>query len=336
MLKKFLVTLAALASLTLGGLVFLNHQINSPLAPENSAIQMFQIPQGSSATQIANKLSEENLISSALFFRLHLKRNSLENQIIAGSYSLSPSMTPFEIAKKITTLEKAEITLTIKEGESSMDIDAKLSQLELIQSGEYIAALKNFNNYETFSFLNETTQKSLPIPLEGYLFPDTYFLNKNSFTAESLIQTQLKTFERKALPRIQENNTQIHEIITMASIIEKEATGEKDGYKISDILWRRVEDGWFLGADATSLYLKNSREITKETLQEQNPYNTRNFQKGLPPGPIANPGIESINFTLNPEKNTYWYYLHDPKGTTHYALDNAGHNANRAKYLRKP
>jgi UPF0755 protein len=257
----------------------------------------------------------------------------LTPEIKAGVFQLNPGMTIPEIYQRIITNDNLQLVIRILEGETAVDIDNKLTELGLIKQGELIESINNFDQTDQYDFL-KNIDNNLPIKLEGYLFPDTYFINPANYSNKWFISTLLNNFEKKALPSIQNQQRSISEIINMASIVELEAFGASDAPMIADILWRRVDDRWNIGADATSLYLKESNEITAEMLQENSPYNTRKSRIGLPPGPIGNPGITAIQATISPKANEYWYYLHDSAGNTHYAIDYPGHQRNIAKYLR--
>lgn len=308
--------------------------INNPLSPSDTTLQVFEIQKGDNAKTISKNLEDQNLIPNSNAFYYYSRLNKLDRQFKAGRFTISPSMTPTEIASTLTTNQQGNVVITIQEGQTVQDINESLKTLGLISNQEFIDSVNSFNKFDQYKFLDEAKTEELPIKLEGYLFPDTYFLSPSTFDSDEFLGTLLDTFESKALPLLEQSNRPVHEIITMASIVEKEAYGPTDSPIISGILWKRTDNGWFLGADATSLYLKETNIITHETLQEQNPYNTRNFTKGLPPGPIGNPGLESIQATVNPSETEYWYYLHTPSGTTHYATTNDGHNLNRARYLQ--
>lgn len=126
----------------------------------------------------------------------------------------------------------------------------------------------------------------------------------------------------------------LHEVITMASIVEMEVRTTDDRPIVAGILWKRLDSGWMIGADATLLYLKEDRSIDYQDLQEESPYNTRK-NAGLPPGPIGNPGIKAILATLTPEESPYFFYLTTlDTGEVIYAVTNEEHNANKVKYLQ--
>ena len=258
-------------------------------------------------------------------------------------------MTTIEVVETISDANNSEAVITIQEGLRVIDIDQKLAELELAPEGAFKEAVKNFNteDYEYYPFLDQAHLTSpitnpnentilLEYPLEGYLYPDTYFLEPSNFTVTSLIYKCLNNFKNKIETEtpnilIQSQHT-LHEITTMASILEKEVRGFEDQQIVAGILWKRLNSGWRLDADATLLYTKEDNKITKADLESNNPYNTRKLL-GLPPGPIGNPSIQSIKAASNPTKTNYWFYLTDKDGNVIYATSNEQHNVNKARYL---
>ncbi|MDE2172881.1 MAG: endolytic transglycosylase MltG, partial [Patescibacteria group bacterium] len=173
-------------------------------------------------------------------------------------------------------------------------------------------------------------------PLEGKLFPDTYYFYENS-TPQDVIQLLTRTFEEQTKPLlldIQASGRTPADVITMASIVEKEAASSTDRRIIAGILWKRLDMGMPLQVDAPFFYLygKTSAELTLGDLQSDTPYNTYKYT-GLPPTPIDNPGYEAIEDTVNPVKSDYLYFLSGKDGQMHYAATLAQHAANRLRYL---
>lgn len=199
-----------------------------------------------------------------------------------------------------------QIRITIPEGYSSRDI------------AEKFVGFKNFNKD---NFLKIADGK------EGYLFPDTYFFTLLE-TEEEIIKKMEDNFKEKA-------GDVKPEIIVMASILEKEALTPEDKKIVSGILWKRLETGMLLQVDAVFAYIidKKSSDLTLDDLKIDSPYNTYLY-KGLPPAPICNPGIESIEAALNPTSSSYWYYLSDKNLNIHFAKNFDEHKLNKAKYLR--
>lgn len=333
-LKPVFLLLALLITLPLLWYVKYRNDIYKPVDKEDNTNISFQIKKGESAKNIGKSLEEKDLIKNSTSFYIYAKNNKLDQDILFGRFVLNRGMTVPEIITMISDPSQAEFVITIQEGLTIKDIDQKLVDLGLISAGDFLTDVKNFNNWQDYDFLDQSVLSKLELPLEGYLYPDTYFLDPENFTSEELIYKALDNFENKFKPlKDQIKRHSYHEIITMASIIEKEVFGTQDRKLVSGILWKRLESNWPLGADATSLYIKNDRSITGADLQTESPYNTRK-NLGLPPGPIANPSIESIEAAMYPTESDYWFYLTTlDTGEVIYAKSNEEHNANRAKYL---
>jgi UPF0755 protein len=308
--------------------------INHPVDKNDTTNISFQVKEGTTAKTIAYDLKEEGLIKSKTAFYIYVKNNNKGESILAGRFLLTKSMNVKEIVEALADPTLAEEVITIQEGLRIRDIDEKLATLGLTNEGEFINAVKNFNGWEYYDFLDETTLKTLDLPLEGYIYPDTYFLDPTEFKAEDLIYLALDNFENKfKTANSDRNGKSINEIITMASIIENEVREEEDRAMVSGILWKRIESEWTLGADATLRYINGDKDITASDLKLDSQYNTRK-NTGLPPGPISNPSISSIKAALNPKESEYWFYLStSDTGETIYARSNEEHNINRAKYL---
>jgi UPF0755 protein len=184
------------------------------------------------------------------------------------------------------------------------------------------------HDFNQLNFLKEAKA------FEGTLFFDIYFFLSTD-TEKDVINAMRKNFEKKFSPlRKDLNGFKESQVIIMASIIEKESNGDDDRVAISSILWKRIEDKMPLQVDATFLFLigKESSELTRADLGLKSPYNTY-INKGLPPGPISNPGIETLTAAMSPVKTQYLFYLHDKDGVVHYAKTFEEHKKNKQKYL---
>lgn len=335
--KKFF-TLLIIACITFFGFYkYYNSTTHNPVDKNDDMNISFQIKKGATIQEISEDLKEKNLIKSAFTFRLYTRFNKLDKGILAGRFLLNKTMDVPTILKNISDPSQAEFIITIQEGLTIKDIEKKLLELGLIEQGDFISAVKNFDGWKYYNFLESEKLKNLDLPIEGYLYPDTYFLDPANFEAKDLIYLALDNFEKK-WNDLEKDNSKLeqynfNEIITMASIIENEVFGKEDRLLVSGILWKRHENGWPLGADATLLYITDDRSITAEDLNIDSAYNTRKNQ-GLPPGPISNPSIESIEAALYPKDSEYWFYLTTlDTGKVIYAKTNEEHNANRSKYL---
>jgi UPF0755 protein len=280
--------------------------------------EIFTVEKGASGEEIANKLTEEGYIKAPWVFKVALLTVGNENGVIAGDYVFPYSVSAWDVARTFVRGEFGDVRIrvTILEGASREGIASVCGEV-----------LPKFNK-ELFMAL---TQEK-----EGYLFPDTYYFFPSDTTAD-VIKAMEKRFEEIILDfegDIEESGKSLHEIITMASIIEREAYGKRDSDIISGILWKRISIDMPLQVDASFAYLlgKGSSQLTKEDLKTDSPYNTYT-NKGLPPGPIGNPGKVAIDAALHPQKTNYLYYLHSPDGTAYYATNFEGHKSNR-RFLR--
>jgi len=291
----------------------------------------FTINRGDGLIKISNELKKEGLIKDAFHFRIFSLILGTAKNIKAGGYYLSSTMTPREISQ-ILTKGIDDKWVTIIEGLRSEEICR-----QLIQSGFAINP-------------NEWENKVKLLNLEGKLFPDSYLIPQEA-NLEKIIQIIQSNFEKKVLDsfknEINSNNLTLNEILTLASIIEKEAKIDSDRRIVAGILLKRTRNSWPLQVDATIQYAVASNNCsilqspcdwwknrtTYEDLKIISQYNTY-LHKGLPPGPICNPGISSIKAVLNSEETDFWYYISDNKGILHFASTSDEHYANIQKYLR--
>ncbi len=312
------------------------------LRPVDSGDQtntVVDVPTGSSVKQIAVKLEEEGIIRSSSAFSTFVRWSGLQGSLKAGSFLLRPSMTAKEVVDILTSGVSQEMILTIPEGFTVADIDKLLADKKMTQPGEIIACAKTCD-FSFYAFVPKTVPANAPGgKVEGYLFPDTYFVLRQGLTAEKLIRRLLDTFQKRVVEGlasdIKSSEYSLQEIMAMASLVEEETRANEERPMVAGILWKRFDVGMKLDVDAAVRYLlgKKTQAITSVDLQTDSPYNLRKV-KGLPPTPIANPGLQSITATLRPVDSEYWFYLHGNDGVIRYAETNDEHNENRAKYLR--
>ncbi len=296
------------------------------------------VPQGASAAQIAAILDEEGLIRSSLAFRLLAKKTGAAAKLQAGTYALKPSMDAQELLEVLSGGIGGETVVTIPEGFTVKDIDALLAEKGLIKPGDLSECAKTCD-FATFDFLPTATGLAgRGGKLEGYLFPDTYYVLSQGFVPKFFLERMLGNFRTRVVTGLKDDlaasDKSLHEIVTMASLVEEETRADEERPVVAGILWKRLEIGMSLGVDATVRYIleKQSQPLTTADLDVDSPYNSRRFT-GLPPGPIANPGIANIKAALKPEQSVYLFYLHGSDGRIHYGRTNDEHNANKA-YLR--
>jgi len=303
-----------------------------------SAVRV-KVESGMSVAQVGSLLEEKGIIRSAGAFKYYVKFHAIEGGLQAGTFIFRPVMNIAEVAQVLRTGKSEEASLTIPEGWTVANIDALLASKGLAQSGAVLDCVTRCD-FSTFDFLpNGSGLAARGGKLEGYLYPETYFVNEAEFVPKFFLERLLGTFRARV---IQEHKDEIaasghplSEIITMASLVEAETRTDTERPIVAGILWKRLKQGMPLGVDATVRYIvsKSTEPLTQSDLETNSPYNTRKF-KGLPPGPIASPGMSSILAALKPQESPYWYYLHDSKGAIHYATTNDEHNENRRRYLQ--
>lgn len=286
----------------------------------DKSTKIFVITRGESLNNIINNLYKENLIRNKLVFRLIVERMGISKSIQAGDFRLSASMDAYQIAKTLThgTLD---VWITLKEGTRVEEIAQVIGKELNIPESEFIKEAK-----------------------EGYMFPDTYLVPKNAIVGSviSIIRSNTKfTSILKKIPS--KNNLSEKEVITLASIVEREAKDPQGRRQVAKILLKRLKEDWPLQVDATIQYALGyqaeerswwKKNLSIDNLKIDSPYNSYT-NKGLPPSPISNPGLDSIKAVMQADINTpYWYYISDKLGNMHYAKTIEEHNKNINKYLR--
>lgn len=297
-----------------------------------------EIPKGSSTREIADILEEKDVIRSSFAFTRHVLGSGDAARLQAGSFVLRPSMNTAEVAEALATGSGQEAPVTIPEGFTVSDIDLLLAEKGLIQPGELqeCAVLCDFSAYAFLPKVAGLAERGGKV--EGYLYPDTYFV-AGDLDPEAFIERLLSTFEERIIKNLSKelaaSTRSLHEIVTMGSLIEEETRTNTERAVVSGILWKRFDEGMGLGVDATVRYIlqKPTAALTTADLNTDSAYNLRKY-RGLPPGPIANAGIGSIKAALQPQESPYWYYLHGKDGMIRYAVTNEEHNLNKAKYLK--
>lgn len=307
---------------------FWRSDLDEAVDPDSSAKIVFSIEKGSSAQRIAEDLETADLIVNDSSFVKDVEDLKLDASLRYGSFVLSPSMTLSEIVTILTTEGTGELALTVPEGWTVDQIDTRLTEMGLIEAGAFTTC--TFSCEFSFDFVEKG------VSLEGYLFPDTYFIDNATFDVETLINQMLRNFEDKWTDemetQLESSGRSLDEVVTMASMLEKEVRTEGDLEIVSGIIWKRLDSDWTLGIDATLLYKDEDGSLSAEDLAKDTPYNTR-VNTGLPPTPICNPGLATLMASLNPEVSDYWFYLTDSAGAVHYAITNAEHEENKAKYI---
>ncbi|MBM4762382.1 endolytic transglycosylase MltG [Bacillus sp. B15-48] len=308
-----------------GGYLFVSNALK-PVDETNDEKVEVEIPIGSSASSIGQILEEHGIIRDAQIFKYYVKFKN-EAGFMAGNYHMHPSMTIDEVISSLktgTVLENAVMTMTIPEGKQLAQIAEIIAEKTERKHEDVLA---KFNDQQFLNTLmeryptildEEIFNEDIRYPLEGYLFPATYPFYTEHPSVEEIVTAMLdKTTEVIAeyLPLAEEHGMTVHELLTMASLIEEEATKKVDRKKISSVFYNRMETGMPLQTDPTVLYAQGEHKsrVYYSDLKFESPYNTY-LHKGLPPGPIANAGTMSIEAALNPEETDLFYFLATPEG----------------------
>lgn len=277
-----------------------------------------RVEEGMNVDAIAERLVERSVIRSEWLFISLARISGTADSLVEGQYRFDRGYSIFTVLYRLSrgVYGFNMVKVIIPEGATNAEIATILtSKLE---------------DFEKAKFLEAVEDK------EGYLFPDTYLFTPVA-TYEDVLKKIDQNFQRQISPyevvALAKGHT-LHEILTMASLVEEEARKIEDRRMVAGILWNRIEAGMLLQVDAVFPYIigRNTYEVTKADLKNSSLYNTYRY-KGLPPGPISNPGKDSIDAALNPTKSDYLFYLSDKSGTMHYAKDFEEHKKNRIKYL---
>lgn len=283
-----------------------------------------EVAQGKSLREIADDLKEKGILRYSMSLRIISRLQKADTRITAGEYELSPSMTPREVLKKLSSGEVFKRKILIKEGMNVWEIADAVEQAGLITKQEFTTSVTDRGLLQKAGL--PATAKSF----EGYLFPETYFFSR-PINGEKIIWTMLEEGEKHWPEQfsIQSDVLQMtrHDILTLASIIEKE-TGDADEMPIiASVFHNRLKQGMRLQSDPTVIYgMPNfNGNLTRADLETPSPYNTySNF--GLPPGPIGNPGEKAIRAALYPRDTAYLYFVANGKGSHIFSTNLKEHN----------
>lgn len=298
------------------------------------------IENGTSSRGVVDKLYEAHLVKNKYCGYIYLKLNN-DLMLQAGTYELNRGMSFQEIMEKINNGEALEnsIDVTFIEGKRLVNYVKVISEnfpyteeeiLTKLSDKVYLQELIDDYWFLTDEILND----NLYYALEGYLYPDTYRFNKEA-TIDTIVRKMLNETDKvlseyKTVPK---NDYTIHEILTMASIVELEGSNSNDRAGVAGVFFNRLEGGWSLGSDVTTYYAArvemSERDLWQYEIDEVNHYNTRPAAMAgkLPVGPICSPSKDSISATMKPTKHDYYFFVADKNGKTYFTKTNAEHNA---------
>ena len=334
-LRGFVTLLLILAFIAAGvvllanNLLFVGREIG---APE----MVFEILPGQNLRRISTHLADEGVIRSARALELFGRWQGYDKRLQAGRYLVSASLSPVEILDKIVSGDAIfdEMTITIPEGWSLDDIEGYMEESGLFPREVFAEAAVMQPAYRDFDFLSSVADDTI---LDGYLFPDTYRIFSDS-TPETIVRRMLTAFGERVTPEIRaeivERGKTLHDVLTLASIVQKEAGSDSEMPVIAGVFQNRLDIWMPLESDATVNYVlgTNKRQPTYADTAVQDPYNTyQNY--GLPPGPIGNPGLDAILAAINPAQHDYLFFLHPLGGEIVLSRTFEEHLRNKERYL---
>ncbi|PIC88222.1 hypothetical protein CSV72_01545 [Sporosarcina sp. P20a] len=318
-----------------------------PVDPDSEKIVEVEIPIGSGLDMISEKLEESGIIKNARIFKYYAKVNN-EADFQAGTYGLTQSMTPDELIKSLKTgvvYRTPAFTLTIPEGLTIDQIAERTSKKTTITKEQFMEYVTNEQVIQGYMekypevITKEILNENIRYALEGYLFPATYPFFEEKPTVKEVVDTMVDATVQNVIPykaywAEEGKNRSVHKMLTFASLLEKEATGQTDRETIASVFNNRIEQGMPLQTDPTVLYAlgEHKARVMNEDLKVDNVYNTYK-NKGLPPGPIANAGTASLQATVEPSNTGYLFFLADKNGKNHFAKTYEDHLKNKAKYI---
>ena len=329
---KRVVIVAALAFvLALGGFVL---RAKSELAPAASAArpELFVIERGDSMAAVSQRLERAGLVRSAPALRLLARFRGVDSQLHVGEYELSAHQRPAEILDIVTSGRVKTWPVTLPEGSRLTEVAARLAAARIVDAGDFVRVASD-----------PELVRELGVPgrsLEGYLYPDTYALPRG-LDAEEVAATLVRQFERvwasEIEPRLGASQLDKAEIVTLASIVEKETAVPEERPLIAAVFLNRLARGMRLETDPTVIYgiADFDGNLRKLHLQDEtNPYNTYRIA-GLPPGPIANPGVEALRAVVEPSETDALYFVSRNDGTHVFSATYAEHLAAVDRYQKR-
>lgn len=338
MKKKIFFTFAALLVLILLWVwTDINDTVSAPAYPID-----FSITQGESIVSVSESLANAHLIQNRTSFVIYGVLSGRFRTLQARTFTFEQPLTSREILYALTVpiTVPAEVQMTFLEGWTVKQMAAALSEGKFEQyegdfGADFLAVQESFD-VSSYPLLQS---KPKNLGLEGYLFPDTYRFFQTAQPAE-VVKIMLDNFSSKFTPEMlaemEKQKKSVHQIVTLASILEREVQTPEDKKKVADLFYRRMKVGMPLQADSTINYItgKNDPAVSVWDIEVDSPYNTYK-KRGLPPGPIANPGSDSIMAAIYPEKNDSWFFLTRlDTGEVLYSVTFEEHLEKQAKYLK--
>jgi UPF0755 protein len=326
-LKKLVVLVLLLAGLGYAGSQgydWINQQVRVPLSARSQPVTV-HIDEGESPDQLAQDLQSKRLIRNKDVFVYYLRYTGARSRLQAGDFVLDRNMNMAQITDELQNGKPSQAALQFPEGYTLQLMSQEAAKAGLGSAADYVAAASDQS--WRYAFLAD---KPAGRDLEGFLFPDTYRLDRSA-TARDLVKRQLDRFDQVLTPDLRAQAGQAtptrravstYDLVILASMVEREANRDKDRALVCSVYYNRLAKAMPLQVDATVLYGlgKWHEHVGATETRVDTPYNTY-LHSGLPPGPIANPGLATMKACLNPQKTDYLYYFTDRNGDMHYSAD---------------
>ncbi len=325
-----LIWIGTVTGIAIGVLCSFVSYLNSP-SNNGHVEKLFVIGLGESAASVGKRLADHGLLRHPWLFSIAARFKGVDHRIRAGQYLLDSSMTPLELLRMVAQGMTSVQGITIPEGTTVDQIARRLEADNITEKGAFLCMAKDQELLRTMRIAADS--------VEGYLFPDTYYLYQG-MGADEVIRTMLRRFNEKITAsmrkKVVEKGLTLHEVVTLASIVEKETGREDERPLIASTFMNRLVRGIPLQSDPTVIYSINnfSGNLTKQDLLRPVPYNTYVF-KGLPEGPICNPGLASIEAVISAPQTLFLYFVSRNDGTHQFSTDLEHHNHAVARYQKK-
>lgn len=297
----------------------------------------FVVEEGESLTSVTERLDELDVIASPFWFKVTAVLSNRSTTLKPGTFIVKEDMNYGAILNLLSVAQSDEVTLTVPEGYSLAQIGELVAAKFAVPQAEW-ASLTGVNSpFESHAFV-VAAAKPGNVDLEGYLFPDTYRFFADATGEEivkKLIDTMAERVQPLGVPSGDATGMTIHEVLTLASIVEKEVRTATTMQNVADVFLKRIAISMPLQSDATINFIIDGDDPspTLADLEVDSPYNTYKYP-GLPPGPISNPGLNALTAVFQPASNPYYYFLTTDDGDIYYATTHDEHVANKMRYLR--
>ncbi|MDO4962577.1 MAG: endolytic transglycosylase MltG [bacterium] len=340
-MKKIVVIFLGIIAFSILGLCLIYNMNLKAVDKKDLSKTEFMVDSGSTYYNVISKLKKEDLIKSELCFKLYVKFNKVNN-VEAGTYLLSKSMSVKDIIdtfSKGNTYNPDAVVITFKEGKNIRSVASLIAKntsnsendvYNLLKDKDYLNTLKSKYWFIDDSILNDKIYYSL----EGYLYPNTYEFKNKDVTIKEIFETMLDETEKKLADYksdVLNSKYSLHQILTLASIVELEGGNSSDREGIAGVFYNRLNNNIPLGSDVTTYYASridlNERDLYQTEIDDVNDYNTRSSSMAgrLPIGPICNPSIDSIKAVLYPTESDYFYFIADKTGKTYFSKTYSEH-----------